>query len=729
MSLAYDAPDMSLTGSEAMPGVMQEPDAVEAETPAQPNALAQAADVQEEHQFEKLRRWADPRQTLNIADELEPDELSRIGSLALEEYNIDLQSRADWLTRSKDAMKLAMQVVEKKDHPWPNASNVVYPLMTVAAIQFAARAYPAVVTGKSVVKGVVCGSDNGVPAFDEQGQPIVLNTPDGPKPTYRVPPGDKLRRASRVADHMSYQFLNEQPEWEEDTDKMLHILPIVGCCFRKTFFDPGLRRNMGLMVTAENLVINYWAKSMELAPRISEEVRLYPREIEESKRAGTFLDEDYEIGAASNDKDAPIEFVEQHRYIDLDGDDYSEPYIVTFEKKSGKVARIIANYDPESIFVDESKNRVAKITPVSYYTKYGFIPNPEGGIYDVGFGQLLMPVNEAVNTTLNMLIDAGHRQVVGGGFIGRGLSLRGGSIKFKMGEYLPINATGSAIRDAVVHMEAPAPSAVLYSLLGSLIEAGKEIASVKDILSGDSSASTMQPTTLLALIEQGLKVFTSIYKRVHRSLKHEYDKQYRLNRIYLDDHAGYRNGDEWKEITRADYAHGSGVEPVSDPAMVTDMQRLGRSQWLGQFMNDPLCEPIEIRRRMFESASIEQIDKVLKTKLPQAPPDPKLLLQGEQLKQRDREIALKEISTKAKAISDLAAAANSLAQADKATADATLKFASHQLEDLRVRMEMLDDPVAAASSEPLAPAAPPGPGNIGGGIPELAAPSGDQVVS
>jgi hypothetical protein len=36
-------------------------------------------------------------------------------------------------------------------------------------------------------------------------------------------------------------------------------------------------------------------------------------------------------------------------------------------------------------------------------------------------------------------------------------------------------------------------------------------------------------------IEQGLKVFTSIYKRIHRAAKAEYDKLYRLNRVYLDE--------------------------------------------------------------------------------------------------------------------------------------------------------------------------------------------------
>jgi len=37
------------------------------------------------------------------------------------------------------------------------------------------------------------------------------------------------------------------------------------------------------------------------------------------------------------------------------------------------------------------------------------------------------------------------------------------------------------------------------------------------------------------MIEQGMKVFSSIYKRVYRSLKSEYKKLYRLNRLYMDE--------------------------------------------------------------------------------------------------------------------------------------------------------------------------------------------------
>jgi chaperonin GroES len=54
--------------------------------------------------------------------------------------------------------------------------------------------------------------------------------------------------------------------------------------------------------------------------------------------------------------------------------------------------------------------------PEQYFTKYGFIPTPDGGFYELGFGNLLGPVNDSINTIVNQLIDAGTMSNTGGGF-------------------------------------------------------------------------------------------------------------------------------------------------------------------------------------------------------------------------------------------------------------------------------------------------------------------------
>lgn len=669
-----------------------------------------SADRPDIQQHQKLMRWM---KAVNIGEDLPDETLNKMGERVVREYEIDVTSRADWKDKTEKAMELAMQVAKEKQFPWPKASNVIFPLMTTAAIQFAARAYPAIVQNRNVVKGVVIGNDDGTPEMGPNGQPVTYPAQDGsPQILWKIPPGAKQTRADNIGSHMSWQLLDEQTEWEPETDQLLHLLPIVGCAFRKTYFDPGKGRNCSFVVSPMNLVVNYHAKSLEIAPRLTEEIKYYPIEIEEMTRAGTWMEPRVPFGLPENaegDDDAPHEFLEQHRWWDLDEDGYPEPYIITVHKTSRQVVRVVARYDADGIQFSNLTHKIVKIDPIHYYTKYDFLPNPDGGIYGIGFGQLLRPINESVNTVLNQLIDAGTLVNTGGGFIGKGLSMNAGAIRFQMGEYKVVNVAGGSVRENIVPMQWPGPSTVLFQLLGLLIESGKEVASIKDVLTGDMGGNANTPaTTTLAMIEQGLKVFTAIYKRIHRSLKSELNKLYRLNRIYGDEKSEYKVGDTWKVITKQDYIIGSGVEPVSDPTMVSDMQRLGRAQFLMQFANDPWCNGREIRKRMMDAANIDNIDKVL---LNQAPPNPAISIKGMELEQKGKQIESEAAERRAREILAYAQAINQVAQADKAVGDQHLQWLSMQMQTWERQFEAANTPGDPESGQPggIAPGAPPAP--------------------
>jgi chaperonin GroES len=49
-------------------------------------------------------------------------------------------------------MDIALQVRKPKNYPFEGAANIKYPLVTVAALQFGARAYPAIMDGSRIVK-------------------------------------------------------------------------------------------------------------------------------------------------------------------------------------------------------------------------------------------------------------------------------------------------------------------------------------------------------------------------------------------------------------------------------------------------------------------------------------------------------------------------------------------------------------------------------------------------
>lgn len=660
-----------------------------------------------------LDRWS---KSPNLANEMEPgtdypdideNELQRLGMRVKLEFDIDENSRADWMTKTKDAMDLAMQIAQPKLYPWPKASNVIFPLMTTASMQFAARAYPAIVAGRDIVRGTVIGDDSGRPKM-VNGQPVM--GPNG-APVWDEAPGAKQIRATRIGDHMSFQLIDEQPEWEVETDLMLVRLPMVGCEFRKSYFDPAKGRNASMLVSALNLVVNYKAKSLETAPRITEKLELYPLEIKERERAGTFREIRYTNSPdASGDEDAPQKFLEQHRWWDLDGDDFPEPYIVTVHEASAQVVRIVARFDLDGVKYNATRGRIVRIEPIHFYTKYDFIPNPDGGIYGVGFGQLLKPINESINTTLNMLIDSGHLANTGGGFIGKGLSMNAGSMRFQAGEWKQVNATGQTVRESIVPLPIKEPSMVLFQLLGMLIDAGKEIAAIQNVLSGDADSvgANASPTTVLALIEEGMKVYTWIYKRIHRALKAELHKLYELNRKYLNEETSYRVGSDWKTITRADYEKGAGVEPVSDPTMVTNMQKLGRAQILLPLKDDVRMNFQEITTRLFQAASIDNIPKLYNPN-PQPPPE----VQAEKIKLilRERHDAALIESEQAKSLLSRAQAVLAIANADKAVNEQGVQWAQQQLAVIQTSIEAMNNQAMAGAGPGAppaeAPAAPP----------------------
>jgi chaperonin GroES len=613
----------------------------------------------------------------NVADLLPDNEVLRIGTHCLMEFENDLASRKGeegqgWEDRYKRYLDIAMQVRKAKSNPWPNASNVKFPLLTAAAIQFQARAYPAIVDGSNLVKGRVLGNDNGVPKRGPDGQIIMKVTGQpgmsgmpgigdngGPplEPEWEVPPGAKRDRAERIGDHMTWQLLYDMPGWEEDTDRLLLMLPIVGCVFRKTYYDPIQRKNVSRMVTGLDFVINYWASSIADAPRFTQILRFYPHEVEERFRTGIWRTVPLPVTQSEKDQSdtAPITFLEQHCRLDLDEDGYPEPYVVTMVRESGAVVRIVPCFDEDGVTMNMRDQTVVRIERKMYFVKYGFIPSPDGSFYDIGFGHLLDDITAAIDTTINQLLDAGALQNAQGGFVGSGVNMKSGDIRFRLGEWKRMDVTGGTLRENIVPLNLPGPSAVLMSLLELLIGAAKEITSVQDILTGAGQGVNTPATTVLAQIEQATKVMTGIFKRIHRSFGQELRILFGLNRDFLDEEAYYALTDTPGQIGRADYQEKDvDVVPVSDPTMVNDAQRAMKAQALLQFNGDPLVNQVEIRRRYMEGTGQTNIDELMKVPPPQ--PDPAVVTEAAKLaNERDK--------TKSTIRKDNAAAAASLMSA------------------------------------------------------------------
>jgi chaperonin GroES len=233
------------------------------------------------------------------------------------------------------------------------------------------------------------------------------------------------------------------------------------------------------------------------------------------------------------------------------------------------------------------------------------------------------------------------------------------------------------------------------------------------VLTGEQPANT-PATTTLALIEQGLRAFTAIYKRIHRSLKKELQLLFELNAKYLEEDVSYKVGDAWKTITRADYSKGAGVEPVSDPSQVSDMQKLGRSQFLLQFANDPIANKKEILTRAFHGASIEKIEALFN---PNPQPDPKTVEAMLKLTLKEKHDQALIEREQASALLMRAQGILALTAADKNLVGIDVSWAQHQLEIVKTGLEALGQGVSLDLPSAGEPGGMPGapPPNPGGG--------------
>ena len=203
------------------------------------------------------------KETHNLAGKFDQETLDKLGQEVVNNYDVDKGAMSQWEDQVRDALKLAKQVKEDKSTPWEDAANVKFPLMTVAAIQFASRAYPEIVKGKEIVQVDITGKD---------------------------PDNSKRLRGSRVECHMNYQLTKEMEEWEPDTDQLLHMLPVIGMVWRKTYRDGNKKRNVSELIMPDDCTINQKARTEDTARRITHRCWLYNNDIWERQAAGVWVE-------------------------------------------------------------------------------------------------------------------------------------------------------------------------------------------------------------------------------------------------------------------------------------------------------------------------------------------------------------------------------------------------------------------------------------------------------
>lgn len=445
------------------------------------------------------------------------------------------------------------------------ASKVVHPMMTEATIDFMASEMRELMPPNGPVKAKIVGK----------------------------PDPEKEARAERKSRHMNMQVTEEIEEYRSELEELLSQLPLGGSQYFKVFRNEELERIAVEFVPIDFVHIPWSTTYFYTAQRITHEQHLTQEECRERVDSGMYLPFDYETLSQIPEETKP-----QHATDKIEGREQPEqneeglrpvyecstywrlgdedpladgdraPYLITIDQDSQKLLAIYRNWEEQ----DKRKKRIDTLI------EFKFIP--WRGAYGLGLPQLIGMLSGAATGALRALLDSALVTTIPTLVKARGRP--GGqsdSVQATQVQEVDVPA-GKSLRESMQQIDFPGPSAVLVQLLEMLVGWGKGVVTTAEEKIADASNS-MPVGTTLALIEQGSKVVSSIHARMHASQERVLKAIHRLNRLYLKDED---TEERWGEVIarRADYQGPMDIEPVSDPLIFSETQRVAQAQFVAQ---------------------------------------------------------------------------------------------------------------------------------------------------
>jgi len=544
----------------------------------------------------------------NLALVLDEDHLDKLGQDIAMMVEDDIEERRPWRERFERGLEM-MGLIESDidDGPFPGASNAVHPLLIEAVTQFWARAMGELFPPEGPCKGKVMGAQT----------------------------EDKNARAERVAEYMNYEMTIEDEAYIQETSRLLWHVPFHGNSFRKTYRDPILQRNVGIYVSANDLIVPAEATSLKTAQRFTHRMFKSKNELtrlqivkhyrkadidlptdETRDEIMTANDEMSDAAPDGDDKSNRYEIFETCIDIDLEGDDHvdenGEPtglersYVVSIERASRKVLAIYRAWDED----DPMCNRKV------YIEKYDYIPGP--GFYGLGLFHCIGGLQTAATGAIRVLLDSAASASLSGGFISKNANIKGQRLISTPGQWIPVDATTEDLKNAFFPLPVKEPSPVLMQMVAHLEGAAQRFTATTELMTGDESPKNAPVGTTQQMIEQGGKVMSTIHRMAHASLGRELRLRYELCQKYVPEGGyPYEVSGQQRTVYVDDFAPGVSVIPVSDPNIFSTQQRMAQAQGVFQMAVETGVVPIKIAaRRMLQAMRVPDIDELL-------PADPK----------------------------------------------------------------------------------------------------------
>ena len=438
------------------------------------------------------------------------------------------------------------------------ANKVVHPMLVEACVDFSARFMKEIFPPNGPVKSKIYGD----------------------------PDKEKVERAERKAAFMNWQTTEQMPEFRSELEQLSTQLPLGGGQYMKFMWNPQHRRPQAEFVPIDDVYLPFAATNFYTAERKTHVQYITKMEYLKRVKAGMYIDVDlgypddpeFSKATIANDKiegrkstsyneDGLRTIFEIYTYFEFD--EGLSPYIISIDKSTGKALSLYRNWEPD----DERRKEL------DWIVEFPFVP--WRGAYPIGLTHMIGGLSGAATGALRALLDSAHIQNMP-----TLLKLKGGpggqTINLQPTEVVEME--GGALIDDVRKLAMPMPfnppSPTLFQLLGFLVDAGKGV--VQTSFEKLSDQNPNQPVgTTMALIEQGMVVFSSIHSRLHNAMARCFKILHRINSAYLTEE-DLEAQIEGLEIDPSDFDGPLDIVPVSDPAIFSETQRFAQVQAIMQ---------------------------------------------------------------------------------------------------------------------------------------------------
>lgn len=540
----------------------------------------------------------------NIAAFMDESDLNEIGMEIKTWFQEDMSSRAEWTKTYSDGLRWLGFNKDSSRGPWEGSCDVTHPLLAEATVRFQSNAISEIFPADGPVKVKVVGSQT----------------------------EETISQANRVKDYMNYLLTDAIEDYRDEYEKLLFILPVAGSAFKKVMFDQICAMPSAEFIPAEDLVVDYGAKSLEKASRVAHLVSMSPNDYLRLAIDGFYLNlEIDEPGVYRSDvqeaKDKLLgvkeisrgdgyhKFIEMHCDYDLPGDEHvledgtpsglARPYVITVDFQSGKVLSIRRNWkegDPR----EKKRN---------HFVHYQYVPGT--GFYAFGLTHLVGGIAESATSLLRQLVDSGTLANIPGGFRTKGIRIDGDSSPIRPGEWRDVSASGVSLRESFLPLPYKEPSAVLAQLMNTMVEDGRRFASLNDIQASEMNNQAPVGTTL-AILERTMKVMSAIHSRLHAAARKEFKLISEIIVEYGPNEYPYDIG-QYTGSLKEDFGSKIDVLPVSDPNASTMAQRIMTHQAAFQNMQSApeIYNKKYIHRQFLMAINMKDVDQII-------PPDNQL---------------------------------------------------------------------------------------------------------